>query len=46
MLDDTYQRFVVSPPSDIVLIKVNFTDNPFFPRNLAIRNGRLQGERL
>lgn len=36
ILDDTYQRFVVSPPSDIVLIKVNFTDNPFFPETLRL----------
>ncbi|WP_410679071.1 PBSX family phage terminase large subunit [Avibacterium paragallinarum] len=36
ILDDTYQRFIVSPPSDIVLIKVNFTDNPFFPETLRL----------
>jgi phage terminase large subunit len=29
--DETYQRFVVHPPSDARLMKVNYHDNPWFP---------------
>jgi len=29
--DDTYQRFVISPPSDSKVVKINYTDNPWFP---------------
>ncbi|ODT75481.1 MAG: terminase [Nitrosomonadales bacterium SCN 54-20] len=29
--DETYQRFVVSPPSDAVVVKINWNDNPWFP---------------
>lgn len=29
--DETYQRFVVSPPKDSVVTKVNWQDNPWFP---------------
>ncbi|VEB26168.1 Uncharacterized conserved protein [Actinobacillus lignieresii] len=36
ILDDTYQRFVISPPSDIALLKVNYVDNPFFPETLRL----------
>lgn len=31
MLDDTYQRFIVHPPSDIYAVKVNHDSNPYFP---------------
>jgi len=34
--DDTYQRFVVSPPDGAVVQKVNYTDNPWFPEVLDI----------
>jgi phage terminase large subunit len=27
----TYQRFVLKPPSDAVVVKVNWNDNPWFP---------------
>jgi phage terminase large subunit len=30
ILDETYQRFVVTPPSDSVVLKVNYADNPHF----------------
>jgi len=33
--DDTYQRFVVHPPPDCRLVKMNWSDNPFFPDELA-----------
>lgn len=36
ILDDTYQRFVVTPPSDIALLKVNYSDNPHFPETLRL----------
>lgn len=29
--DDTYTRFVISPPSDAKVVKINYTDNPWFP---------------
>ena len=34
--DDTYQRFVVSPPENAKVVKVNYTDNPWFPEVLEI----------
>lgn len=34
ILDDTYQRFVVHKPYNAVVIKVNYTENPFFPETL------------
>jgi phage terminase large subunit len=32
--DDTYQRFVVNPPPNCVTVKVNYTENPWFPAEL------------
>lgn len=32
--DDTYQRFVVNPPPNCVSVKVNYTENPWFPKEL------------
>lgn len=29
--DPVYQEFVADPPSDSIIVKVNFDDNPFFP---------------
>lgn len=34
--DETYQRFVVNPPSDAWVQKLNYNDNPFFPRVLEL----------
>ena len=34
--DDTYQRFVVEPPENAKVVKVNYTDNPWFPEVLEI----------
>lgn len=34
IMDATYQRFVVSPPSGSIVTKVNHSDNPFFPAAL------------
>lgn len=36
ILDDTHQRFVISPPDDICLLTVNYTDNPWFPDVLRL----------
>jgi phage terminase large subunit len=32
--DETYQRFVVNPPPNAVVAKVNYDSNPFFPQVL------------
>ncbi len=32
--DPAYQRFVVNPPPDCVTVKVNWSDNPWFPEVL------------
>ncbi len=29
--DETYQRFVVHPPPNAVVVKINYNDNPWFP---------------
>ena len=29
--DETYQRFVVNPPKDAKVVKINWDDNPWFP---------------
>lgn len=33
-LDETYQRFVMSPPPDTYKVKVNYHQNPWFPDEL------------
>ena len=33
-MDDTYQRFVVNPPPDSYVKKVNYNQNPWFPEEL------------
>lgn len=32
--DETYVRFVVNPPPDSVVVQVNYSDNPWFPKVL------------
>jgi phage terminase large subunit len=32
--DNTYQRFVAKPPTGAIVVKVNWSDNPFFPNVL------------
>jgi phage terminase large subunit len=34
--DDTYQRFVIDPPDSAKVVKVNYTDNPWFPEVLEL----------
>lgn len=29
--DETYQRFVLNPPGESIVIEVNYSDNPWFP---------------
>lgn len=32
--DDTYKRFIINSPSNSKVVKVNYSDNPFFPNVL------------
>lgn len=34
--DETYQRFVVKPPDSALVVKINHTDNPWFPEVLRL----------
>ena len=34
--DETYQRFVVSPPANSFVQKINWSDNPWFPETLDL----------
>ena len=34
ILDDSYQRFIVNPPENSIVIKVNHNHNPYFPDEL------------
>jgi phage terminase large subunit len=40
--DETYQRFVVNPPDDCIQIKVNWSDNPWFPETLRLEKDSLK----
>jgi phage terminase large subunit len=40
--DETYQRFVVKPPDDCIQIKVNWSDNPWFPETLRLEKDALK----
>lgn len=40
--DDTYQRFVVRPPHDSMVVKINWRDNPWFPKVLQAEMEQLQ----
>jgi hypothetical protein len=44
--DDTYQRFVVSPPSNATVRLVNWNDNPWFPEELRAEKDDLQAKDL
>jgi phage terminase large subunit len=39
--DETYQRFVVSPPEGAIVQKINWSDNPWFPETLRIEKDNL-----
>ena len=38
--DDTYKRFIINKPSNARIEKINYTDNPFFPKVLEIERER------
>jgi phage terminase large subunit len=40
--DETYQRFVVTPPEESIVIRINYTDNPWFPDTLRAEAEELQ----
>lgn len=40
--DETYQRFVVEPPTNSIVTKVNWDDNPWFPTVLLEEKDALQ----
>ena len=40
--DETYQRFVLNPPSDAKVVKVNWDDNPWFPETLRKEKDELK----
>ena len=39
--DETYQRFVINPPENAVVQKINWSDNPWFPETLRIEKDSL-----
>ena len=40
--DETYQRFVLKPPENAVVQKINWSDNPWFPETLALEKDALK----
>jgi len=40
--DETYKRFVISPPDNAVVQKVNWNDNPWFPEVLDLERQSLR----
>jgi phage terminase large subunit len=40
--DETYQRFVANPPQDSITMKVNWSDNPWFPETLKLEKDALK----
>ena len=40
--DETYQRFVVKPPDNAIVQKINWSDNPWFPEVLALEKDALK----
>jgi len=40
--DETYQRFVVNPPPDCVMVEMNYNDNPYFPKVLEAERQHAQ----
>jgi phage terminase large subunit len=41
--DETWKRFVVQPPENAVVQKINWSDNPYFPEVLDLERRALQG---
>lgn len=42
--DETYKRFVASPPNNAVVVKLNYIDNPWFPKVLNDERLSLQAK--
>lgn len=40
--DETYRRFVLAPPDNAIVVKVNWSDNPWFPDVLRAEKDALQ----
>jgi len=40
--DETYKRFVISPPNNAVVQKINWSDNPWFPEVLDLERQSLK----
>ena len=40
--DETYQRFVLNPPADCLTVKINWSDNPWFPETLRLEKDALK----
>ena len=40
--DETYQRWVVKPPENAIVQKINWNDNPWFPETLALEKDALK----
>lgn len=40
--DETHQRFVVNPPPDSFVVKINYSDNPWFPDVLRLEKDALK----
>jgi phage terminase large subunit len=40
--DETYQRFVVKPPTGAIVERINWSDNPWFPQVLSAEKDALQ----
>jgi phage terminase large subunit len=40
--DETYQRFVLNPPDDCKVVKINWSDNPWFPETLRLEKDALK----
>jgi phage terminase large subunit len=40
--DETYQRFVANPPEDCITMRVNWSDNPWFPDTLKLEKDSLK----
>jgi len=40
--DETYQRFVINPPEDAKIVKINWSDNPWFPETLRLEKDSLR----
>lgn len=45
-MDDTYQRFIINTPDNAYVTKVNYNDNPWFPKELEAERLHLKQKNL